>query len=107
MKEAAKNTLNIIVKDLALFDDDMVLYVKKEWEFNSQAKVYLFEDEEAVPTEIKGYKYFLEIAIIHDVIETWNTWTKNAKTSLPDIVGAVLYYAENDAYKSINSDSPI
>lgn len=49
--------------------------------------------------------YMLEADLVKEVIEVWSEWGEGRTPALAEAVGAVIWYAEHDAYQRTDSDA--
>ncbi|WDF78366.1 hypothetical protein PQ469_31245 [Mucilaginibacter sp. KACC 22773] len=100
MKFITTGTLENIIHNIHEFDDLAVLFVdqKLKWGPLSKTCIYFFEDGEEVPSKIDDIPYFLEVELVKEVIDVWNIRTTGKRQGSKDIIDAVIFYAERDAY---------
>nr|WP_294944760.1 hypothetical protein [uncultured Mucilaginibacter sp.] len=103
MQFVATDTLENIISRIDSFSDEMILFVVKDesWKPSSTSLVYHFDTDEVGPFVIDGAEYFLEVALVKDVMEVWKDWTSAQHPPLAELVEAVIHYAEYDAYKEV------
>jgi hypothetical protein len=46
-----------------------------------------------------GFMYMLEADLVKEIIEVWSEWREGRTPTLAEAVGAVIWYAEHDAYQ--------
>jgi hypothetical protein len=87
------------ISNLSIYSDRHIIYVKSSQSIdeNTEVVVMLSSEFEARRKDMEDYDYFLEIPLVEDVINAWRYNTNELPTS-QQIVRAVIYYAENDAY---------
>jgi hypothetical protein len=76
-------------------DEQLCIVAKRPWTAQTEAQLVQLTEEFGVPPSIlaAGYEYFLEVkTALEEVICTVGTLSPEQR------VGALLYYAENDAY---------
>jgi hypothetical protein len=74
------------------------IYAPRPWIPDSDATlVYGERYVEAVTAP--GFTYLLEVDLAKDVIEVWGTFRNGRAPTLTEAAGAVVWYAEHDAYQ--------
>lgn len=94
-------TLAEIVENLPNIDDILTIYIDKEVEPSPLSRatvVFVDPDENALPAEVVGMKYLLEVHLARDVLEVWQEWRDGRRPTTQEKCEAIIYYAENDAY---------
>ena len=91
-------TLREILTKLGTFRDGEIIYATKnsEWEVDSPAMVV--SGESPIAETISSLSYFLEVAIAEEVIKVWSEWRDGRVPSDNEMIEAVIFYVENDAY---------
>lgn len=84
---------------LQTYTDQHIIYIKSSSFVDGSAEVAVMlpSEFENKKSEMADYSYFLEIAIVKDVISCWYDNAQKAP-SRQQTSEAVIYYAENDAY---------
>ena len=76
--------------------DDDVIFAKKPWRMDCEARIDQLDAESRVPAHLtaQGFAYFLEAVVAKEVLEVFEqrAVSDEKKRTL------VLFYAENDAY---------
>ena len=87
-----------VVANLASYDADLTIYVKKPWTCESQAIVAQEPDEGGLPAEAKanGYAYFIEVFNASDFLKGWTTNVARTASTREQCI-RLIHYAINDA----------
>src|SRR5689334_23042644 len=65
-------------------------------EVNASTPTMLFGyDDDPRPA---GWRYFLEVPTVRDVLAQWSYWHNNRPPSVDEACAAIIYYADHDAY---------
>lgn len=91
-------TLGEVVSQLPGLEDEATVYAAKPWTERSNAVCAIEGSDEARAAMDLGLSYLLEVHLIREVAQVWSSWRAGAVPSTEDLVVAVIYYAENDAY---------
>ena len=97
-------TLSDVIGRVLEIPGEQIVYVKKtdgaarDWPAISCRE----EDSEREGLSARGFTYLLEVFLIEDVIAQLRSVTKGRALTVDELVDAVLYYAENDAYYPIS-----
>ena len=103
-------TLETLLSQLGSFSWHLDVYKALEQPLNSTMAVLIIDDElederdqhdEPLYPQIQGYQYFLSIADLQSIKTNLVQQLPNA--SLHDIIHAVSYYYQNDAYMNLES----
>jgi len=88
--------LRHIIADLYSTDESLCIVAKRPWSPDSEAALVRLTEDYRVPTDIQnaGYEYFLEVSVAVDEV----LGDIGRSLSPAQREGAILYYAENDAY---------
>ena len=84
--------LKQLLSEPDLLPIDAVLYAVRPWAAGTDAVVLDGDDAPA------GYEYLLEVNLVLDVLEVWSAWRGGRSPAPEEAAGAVIYYAERDAY---------
>lgn len=95
-------TLSEILAALHDLDDDATVAAVRPWTADSPA-VCSTDYAAPVTRESSGLVYLLEVNLAKEVVEVWRNWHGGREPALSDVVRAVIYYAEHDAYISDSS----
>jgi len=92
------SSLQVILSRLEESDEDQTIYAAEPWNPESDALLAIEGNPEADAALDAGLRYFIEVSIAQDVIETWIHW-RNGRIPTPlEIANAVIFYATNDSY---------
>jgi hypothetical protein len=80
------------------------IHAKKSWTPDSEATV-LYGERSVGAVAAPGLVYLLEVDLAQEAIEVWSEWRDGQTTILAEAVGAVIWYAEHDAYEPIDADT--
>lgn len=64
-------------------------------EVNASTPAILFGYDDPRPA---GWRYFLEVPTVRDVLAQWSYWHSNRPPSVDEACAAIIYYADHDAY---------
>jgi hypothetical protein len=90
-------TLEEILRNPERLGDDDVVYAKRPWTLEAEARVLQFSVDETVPrvlSEYPSFEYFLEGDLLTDLRQQ----LEDSGRSSAEVIEALLYYAENDAF---------
>ena len=92
-------TLIEILRSLDDLDQDATIFMRRPWSATAACVVAPLTPRSTVPEAVKaaGYEYFLEVAIVHEVLDVFGNWPDKPPTE-DEKVRTVLYYGENDAW---------
>lgn len=84
---------------LGNLQEDGVICVREPWSMESEAIVATFTNDYRIPDTVlsEGYKYFLEVAVVHEILEHY----LKTNPSLMQITNFIIFYAENDAFPEL------
>jgi len=89
-------TIIDLLREIDAFDPEDVIFAKPEWTQDSEARIFRLTSDFRAPPEAEalGYKYFLEVDVIRQVLEAFR-----GKPDVPLDVKCrrVIYYAKFDA----------
>lgn len=93
-------TLREILSSIDSFSNDLIIYARKdtEWDLDAEAVLVPMEELELSTGDDEDMTYFLEVEIAKEAIDVWRSWRQGKEPGLSERVEAILYYAENDAY---------
>jgi hypothetical protein len=81
-------------------------YATKPWTSDSEAAVLCGEQSvDAVAVAAPELVHLLEVDLAREAIEVWSEWRDGRTPTLAEAVGAVIWYAEHDAYEPIGADT--
>jgi hypothetical protein len=85
-----------LIANIAQMDAEDVIFAKREWQPESDAKVFRLTEDYRVPEEAKelGYEYFLEVDVIRQVLEEFRD---RVDAPLEEKCRRVIHYALYDA----------
>ena len=85
-----------LIANIAQMDAEDVIFAKREWQPESDAKVFRLTEDCRVPEEAKelGYEYFLEVDVIRQVLEEFRD---RVDAPLEEKCRRVIHYALYDA----------
>ncbi|MEU0548771.1 hypothetical protein [Micromonospora sp. NPDC005979] len=83
--------LSEVVQGLGQLDGG-VIYASRPWLADSVAEIH--DDEQPTRQE-----YLLEVDLAQEVLVVWSLWRDGRQPTALEAVGAVIYYAEHDAYQ--------
>jgi hypothetical protein len=86
--------LQDIYRDLSKLGDDLVIFAVEPWTPDSEAMLLRSEPDGSVEKSNALGKYFLEVLVAREVLETG----EERRLSDQDRLRLLIYYAENDAY---------
>ncbi len=89
--------LSDVVADLSRFGDDETIYVASR-SGDSAAVVGRETDEGDPPESAVGMGYLLEISLARDAVRVWSEWRDRRQPTAEEMVEAILYYSEHDAF---------
>lgn len=83
------------------FDAEQTIYVRENGSINAESEVVIdfYSDDGEPPASAAGMKYLLEVSLARDAIRVWSEWRDGRIPSIEEQIDAVVYYAENDAFK--------
>jgi hypothetical protein len=92
--------LREIIGDIEQLSDDLVIFASKngEWDLAGPAATVLSSDAERIGISLENLTYFLEVEIAKEVIEAEKQRKERTKLSEREVIDAILYYVDNDAY---------
>ena len=93
-------TLRDVIARLDQFEDDETIYAESAAP-GARAEVAVEPDDGSAPSIADGLPYLLEVAVAREAVEVWRAWRPGREPSLGDMLEAVVYYAENDAWLPI------
>lgn len=85
-----------LIANVDQMDAEDVLFIKPDWQPESEARVFRLTDDYRAPDEAKalGYEYFLEVDVIRQVLEEFRN---RADASLEEKCRRIIHYATYDA----------
>ena len=94
-------TLALLVQDLDHIDDELTIYAEggSSARPNARAVVMGERDDGSPPPTALGLEYVLEVFIAKEVIDVWSQWRDGRRPTPAEALGAILYYAEHDAFE--------
>lgn len=93
-------TLRDVVARLDEFADVETIYAESASP-TARAAVAAEPGDGSLPPSAAGLAYLLEVDAAREAIEVWRAWRPGRTPTLDDQVAAVMYYAENDAWRPI------
>jgi hypothetical protein len=81
-----------------------IIYARRPWTLSSEATV-LYGERSVEPASAPGFVYLLEVELATDAIEVWSIWRDGRTPTLAEAVGAVIWYAEHDAYEPTDNSA--
>lgn len=91
-------TIGVLLEQLADLDTHMTIYANEPWDCDSPAIVAQEGEAEASAAISSGMKYFLEVFLARDALETWSNWRGGRIPTREEMCDAVIHYAVHDAY---------
>jgi Domain of unknown function (DUF6966) len=82
-------------------DTPPTIYARRPWTADSEATV-LYGERSVESVTAPGFTYVLEVYLAKEVIEVWSLWRDGKTPTLTDAIGAVIWYAEYDAYEPVD-----
>jgi hypothetical protein len=91
------------LESLDSFDADQTIYVQSDRPIGADSEVVVdfYSDDGEPPPSAAGMTYLLEVSIARDVLRVWSEWRNGGTPSTNEMVGAVVYYAEHDAFQPV------
>ena len=85
-----------LIANVDQMDAEDVVFAKRDWQPESEARAFRLTEECRVPDEAKvlGYEYFLEVDVIRQVLEVFHD---RVDVSLEEKCQRVIHYAIYDA----------
>jgi hypothetical protein len=85
-----------LIANVDQMDAEDVIFAKRDWQSESEARVFRLTEDYRAPDEAKllGYEYFLEVDVIRQVLEEFHD---RADASLEEKCQRVIHYAVYDA----------
>jgi len=96
-----KYKLSELVNNLNKMDDESTVYLISTPNQNDDFEVVVLSLNDEGAEKMMGYTYFLEIAIMKEIIVVWRDWRKGKTPSLNEKVDAIKYYAKHDTYQPV------
>ena len=87
--------LGDVLGSLDGFDPQSTIYAPPNRPLSPDSPAYITVEGSPVPA---GLSYLLEVVVAVDVIETWSRWRSGRIPTEQDLVAAVVWYADRDAY---------
>ena len=91
-REATLGRLLVSIEDL---DPDATIYASKSRPLSFRSRAVAAVEGSTIP---EGLTYLLEVSLARDVIAAWSLHRNGRRPSPDDLVAAVVYYADHDAY---------
>ena len=91
-------TIEEVIQNLDFLSNADTVFASRP--FKKESEIRLVKDAHLDNRELEasGFSYFLEVAIMREVIEVWQKWRNERIPTLNEKIEAIIYYAENDAY---------
>jgi hypothetical protein len=89
--------LQDILSKLERLGDDDVVYARRPWTLESEARIVQFPEDVTIPRMLAddpSFQYFLEGPLLRDL----QLQLEQSGRSSGEVIEALLYYAENDAF---------
>ena len=85
-----------MLADIDQMDAEDVIFAKRDWRPESEARVFRLTEDYRAPDEAQmlGYEYFLEVDVIRQVLEEFHG---RADASIEEKCKRVIHYAIYDA----------
>lgn len=99
-ENSMKNLEETLLK-LNHISQDATIFATKPFSSRSAVRIVNEPIDDIKVFETEGFYYLLEASIIQEVISVWSAWRNNRQPTSAEIVQAIIYYAENDAYQPI------
>lgn len=90
-------TLGEVISRLDEFGENETIYAEAP-NATARAVVASEPDDGALPPAAEGLSYLLEVAVAREAVEVWKAWRPGREPTPEDMLAAVTYYAENDAW---------
>jgi hypothetical protein len=92
--------------DAVPIDDDPdtwppTIFARRPWSPESSALVLREAAVNGVAVAAPDHAYLLEVDLAREVVEVWSEWRSGAVPTREEATGAVIYYAEHDAYEPV------
>ncbi|MEV7168179.1 hypothetical protein AB0O18_00640 [Streptomyces sp. NPDC093224] len=95
-------TLESVLGSIYDIDDELIIYVPQAGHLSLTSNVELLSLA-AVEDVDQNLRYFLEVQLARDVIETWSEWRNGTIPTVEEMFAAISYYAEWDSYIPVES----
>ena len=106
MQESATTVRDLVarlaeVEDVDRFEVAPAIYARRPWTPDSEALV--LRDDLLHSQERPGFHLLLEIPTAREVLRVWTAWRDGQAPTTEEAAGAVIHYAEHDAYQPVGN----
>jgi hypothetical protein len=91
-------TLGQVVGGIEGFSDGGIIFVPDDTGDVSLSSPVKILDLDSTLAGVPGFRYFLEVELVKDVLQVWSDWRDGQSPTLDESLAAIIYYAANDSY---------
>jgi hypothetical protein len=93
------DSLGSVVENIDHIDPRLIMYAARPW--SDQSPIWSAHLDE-VDNRPDHFEYMLEVDLAKEVIEVWSEWRDRRVPTNKEACGAVIWYAEHDAYQPVD-----
>src|SRR5215831_12940529 len=90
------DSLAAVVENIDDVDPELIMHAVRPWSEQSPIWAAHLDETDNAPD---GFEYMLEVELAQDAIEVWSLWREDQVPTTAEACGAVIWYAEHDAYQ--------
>lgn len=89
------------------FDPDEAIFIHPQSRIEPDCEVLVtsYSDDGEPSATTAGMKYLLEVSLVRDALRVWSEWRQGRVPSIEEQIGAVVYYANHDAFQPLDDQA--